>query len=143
MSQLGLMMIAIGLSSYNSALFHLLCHSFFKALLFMSAGSVIHSFISETQDMRQYGGLTRYLPFTYVCLVIVSLSLMAIPGLTCYFSKDIIIESAFGRYDLSGFVIYWLAVSSATLTLLYSIRILILTFFNVPNHKKLTYLLIS
>jgi len=103
MSQLGMMMIAIGLSSYNLALFHLLCHSdlFFKALLFMSAGSVIHSFISETQDMRQYGGLTRYLAFTYVCLVIASLSLMAIPGLTGYFIKDIIIESAFGRYDLS------------------------------------------
>jgi len=68
---------------------------------------------------------------------------MAIPGLTGYFSKDIIIESAFGRYDLSWFFIYWLAVSSATLSLLYSIRILILTFFNVPNHTKLTYLLIS
>lgn len=99
-------MIAIGLSAYNLSLFHLFCHSFFKALLFMSAGSLIHSVVSEYQDIRMYGGMLKFLPLTYVCLLIASLSLMAIPGLTGYYSKDIIIESGLGVYSISGYVIY-------------------------------------
>ncbi len=140
MSQLGIMMIAIGLSAYNLSLFHLFCHSFFKALLFMSAGSIIHSVVSEYQDIRMYGGMLKFLPLTYVCLLIASLSLMAIPGLTGYYSKDIIIESGLGVYSISGYVIYWLALTSAVLTSLYSIRVLYLTFFNVPNGPKHTYI---
>ncbi|ODQ76905.1 hypothetical protein BABINDRAFT_169589 [Babjeviella inositovora NRRL Y-12698] len=93
MSQLGLIVVAVGGSGYSLALFHLFCHSFFKALLFISAGAIIHSVISESQDMRTYGGFNRYLPFTYTCLLIASLSLMAIPGLTGFYSKDAIIES--------------------------------------------------
>ena len=82
MSQLSIMVLAIGISSYDLAIYHLYCHAFFKALLFMGAGSVIHSVMSETQDMRKYGGLIDYLPFSYVAILIASLSLMAIPGLT-------------------------------------------------------------
>ena len=91
MSQLAMMMLAIGSSAYDLAIYHLYCHAFFKALLFMSAGSIIHSYMSETQDMRKYGGLLNYLPFSYTTMLIASLSLMAIPGLTGYYSKDIII----------------------------------------------------
>ncbi|CAN0554444.1 unnamed protein product [Ectocarpus sp. 8 AP-2014] len=106
MSQVGIMMIAIGVSCYNLALFHLICHSFFKALLFMSAGSVIHSIISEYQDIRMYGGFRQFIPLAYTCIFIASLSLMAIPGLTGFYSKDIIIESMYGEYTFSGFIIY-------------------------------------
>ena len=143
MSQLSIMVLAIGISSYDLAIYHLYCHAFFKALLFMGAGSVIHSYISETQDMRKYGGLVNYLPFSYTAILIASLSLMAIPGLTGYYSKDIIIESLYGTYTFSGYILYYMAVGSATLTSLYSIRVLYLTFYNNPNSNKATYLYIN
>ncbi len=79
MSQLSIMVLAIGISAYDLAIYHLYCHAFFKALLFMGAGSVIHSFVAESQDMRKYGGLIEYLPFSYTAILIASLSLMAIP----------------------------------------------------------------
>nr|YP_009029661.1 NADH dehydrogenase subunit 5 [Magnusiomyces ingens]YP_010180081.1 NADH dehydrogenase subunit 5 [Saprochaete ingens]AHY04915.1 NADH dehydrogenase subunit 5 [Magnusiomyces ingens]QUX32925.1 NADH dehydrogenase subunit 5 [Magnusiomyces ingens]QUX32949.1 NADH dehydrogenase subunit 5 [Saprochaete ingens] len=139
MSQLGLMVVAIGLSAYNMSLFHLFCHAMFKALLFMSAGSIMHSMISESQDIRTYGGLLNYLPVTYVCILMASLSLMAFPGLTGFYSKDIIIESTLGVYTISGYIIYWLSLSSATLTTLYSIRLLYLVFYNIPNNNRYTY----
>lgn len=139
MSQLGLMVVAIGISAYNISLFHLFCHAMFKALLFMSAGSIIHSVLSESQDIRTHGGLLHYIPVTYVCILIASLSLMAFPGLTGFYSKDIIIESMYGVYSVSGFIMYWLSLTSATLTTLYSIRLLYLVFFNTPNSSKYTY----
>ncbi len=139
MSQLGLMVVAIGLSAYNISLFHLFCHAMFKALLFMSAGSIIHSVISESQDIRTYGGFIHYLPVTYISILIASLSLMAFPGLTGFYSKDIIIESTLGVYTISGFIVYWLSLSSATLTTLYSIRLLYLVFYNIPNNNKFIY----
>ncbi len=139
MSQLSMMMLAIGSSSYDLAIYHLYCHAFFKALLFMSAGSIIHSIMSETQDMRKYGGLIQYLPFSYTTMVIASLSLMAIPGLTGYYSKDIIIESLYGTYTLSGYIMYYIATASASLTAIYSLRVLYLTFYNNPNGNKYTY----
>ena len=139
MSQLAMMMLAIGSSAYDLAIYHLYCHAFFKALLFMSAGSIIHSYMSETQDMRKYGGLIEYLPFSYTAMVIASLSLMAIPGLTGYYSKDIIIESLYGTYTVSGYIMYYLATASATLTAIYSLRVLYLTFYNVPRGNKYTY----
>lgn len=134
------MMIAIGVSNYNLALYHLICHSFFKALLFMSAGSVIHSILSENQDIRIYGGFKSYLPLTYTCMLIASLSLMAIPGLTGYYSKDIIIESMYGKYEFNGFINYLFALFSATLTSLYSIRLIYYTFINTPNNSKNIYI---
>ena len=137
--QLAMMMLAIGSSAYDLAIYHLYCHAFFKALLFMSAGSIIHSYMSETQDMRKYGGLIEYLPFSYTTMFIASLSLMAIPGLTGYYSKDIIIETLYGTYSVSGYIMYYLATASATLTAIYSTRVLYLTFYNVPRGNKLTY----
>lgn len=134
-----MMMLAIGISAYDLAIYHLYCHAFFKALLFMSAGSIIHSYMSESQDMRKYGGLIEYLPYTYTNMLIASLSLMAIPGLTGYYSKDIIIESLYGSYTISGYIIYYLAVASATLTAGYSIRVAYLTFFNTPRGNKYSY----
>jgi NADH-ubiquinone oxidoreductase chain 5 len=139
MSQLAMMMLAIGSSAYDLAIYHLYCHAFFKALLFMSAGSIIHSYMSETQDMRKYGGLIEYLPFSYTSMVIASLSLMAIPGLTGYYSKDIIIESLYGTYTVSGYIMYYIATASATLTAIYSLRVLYLTFYNNPRGNKYTY----
>nr|YP_003434129.1 NADH dehydrogenase subunit 5 [Candida maltosa]ABX10011.1 NADH dehydrogenase subunit 5 [Candida maltosa] len=139
MSQLSIMVLAIGISSYDLAIYHLYCHAFFKALLFMGAGSVIHSMISETQDMRKYGGLISYLPFSYTAILIASLSLMAIPGLTGYYSKDIIIESLYGTYTLSGYILYYIAVGSATLTSMYSLRVIYLTFLNNPQSNKNSY----
>nr|YP_002122395.2 NADH dehydrogenase subunit 5 [Candida neerlandica]ABX89452.2 NADH dehydrogenase subunit 5 [Candida neerlandica] len=139
MSQLSIMMLAIGISNYDLAIYHLYCHAFFKALLFMGAGSIIHSVLSETQDMRKYGGLINYLPFSYIAIFIASLSLMAIPGLTGYYSKDIIIESLYGSYSFSGYILYYIAVGSATLTSLYSIRLLYLTFLNEPKGNKYIY----
>uniref|UniRef100_E3VW16 NADH-ubiquinone oxidoreductase chain 5 n=1 Tax=[Candida] alai TaxID=434040 RepID=E3VW16_9ASCO len=139
MSQLSIMILAIGISSYELAIYHLYCHAFFKALLFMSAGSIIHSLVSESQDMRVYGSLINYLPFTYSSMLIASLSLMAIPGLSGYYSKDIIIESLYGSYTLSGYLIYYLALTSATLTSIYSIRVIYLTFYNNPKINKYSY----
>lgn len=139
MSQVGIMMLAIGISSYNLALFHLVCHSFFKALLFMSAGSIIHSYISETQDMRKYGGLLTYTPYSYTTILIASLSLMAIPGLSGYYSKDIIIETLYGNYNISGYIMFYIATASATLTAIYSLRVIYLTFNNIPNASRYVY----
>jgi NADH-ubiquinone oxidoreductase chain 5 len=142
MSQLSIMMISIGSSAYDLAIYHLYCHAFFKALLFMSAGSIIHSYISETQDMRKYGSLINYLPLSYTTMLISSLSLMAIPGLSGYYSKDIIIETLYGSYNVSGYIIYYIATASATLTAVYSLRVIYLTFFNNPNVNKYTFNLI-
>nr|YP_004927809.1 NADH dehydrogenase subunit 5 [Yarrowia alimentaria]CCC29092.1 NADH dehydrogenase subunit 5 [Yarrowia alimentaria] len=139
MSQLGMMTIAMGLSAYNLALFHLLGHAFFKALLFMSAGSIIHSILNESQDIRTYGGLLSYLPYTYICITMASLSLMAMPGLTGYYTKDIIIESTYGSYSVSNYVVYWMAYLSAVLTCVYSMKILYLTFYGNPNNSTITY----
>lgn len=139
MSQLGLMFVAIGISNYNISLFHLFNHAMFKALLFMSAGSIIHSVIYETQDIRNYGGLIKWLPITYVCLLIASLSLMAVPGLTGFYSKDILIESTYGVYTISGYIVYWFSIVSATLTTLYSMRLIYYVFYNTPNGNKYTY----
>nr|QMQ98560.1 Nad5 [Metschnikowia continentalis] len=139
MSQLAMMMLAMGSSAYDLAMYHLYCHAFFKALLFMSAGSMIHSFMSETQDMRKYGGLMEYTPYSYMSMVMASLSLMAMPGTTGYYSKDVMIESLYGTYTLSGYMMYFIATASATLTAIYSLRVLYLTFYNNPRSNKYTY----
>jgi len=139
MSQLAMMMLAIGSSAYDLAIYHLYCHAFFKALLFMSAGSIIHSYISETQDMRKYGGLLTYTPYSYTTILIASLSLMAIPGLSGYYSKDIIIETLYGNYNISGYIMFYIATASATLTAIYSLRVIYLTFNNIPNASRYVY----
>ena len=86
-----------GISNYSTSLFHLMNHAFFKALLFLSAGSVIHA-VSDEQDMRKMGGLIKSIPFTYTMILIGSLSLMGFPYLTGFYSKDLILELAYDKY---------------------------------------------
>jgi len=99
-SQLGYMVVACGLSHYSISLFHLMNHAFFKALLFLSAGSVIHA-LSDEQDIRKMGGLIKLIPLTYIMVVVGSLSLMGFPYLTGFYSKDLILELAFEQYYLT------------------------------------------
>jgi NADH-ubiquinone oxidoreductase chain 5 len=132
MSQLGMMVIAIGLSSYNIALFHLVNHAFYKGLLFLGAGAVIHA-VADNQDFRKYGGLISFLPLTYSVILIASLSLVAFPFMTGFYSKDFILESAFGLYHFSGIAVYVIAVIGAIFTTLYSVKVLYLTFLASPN----------
>lgn len=132
MSQLGMMVIAIGLSSYNVALFHLINHAFYKGLLFLGAGSVIHA-VADNQDLRKYGGLIHWLPLTYSVILIASLSLVAFPFMTGFYSKDLILESAYGQYQFPGIAAYFIAVVGAIFTTLYSVKILYLAFIANPN----------
>ena len=132
MSQLGMMVIAIGLSSYNVALFHLVNHAFYKGLLFLGAGAVIHA-VADNQDFRKYGGLKSFLPLTYSVMLIASLSLMAFPFMTGFYSKDFILESAYGQFYFSSITVYCIAVIGAMFTTLYSIKVLYLTFIANPN----------
>jgi NADH-ubiquinone oxidoreductase chain 5 len=138
-SQLGYMVMAIGLSQYNVALMHVVNHAFFKALLFLGAGAVIHSF-ADQQDVRRMGGLIKFLPFTYTVMLVGSLSLLATPFLTGFYSKDLIIELAFGAYSFSGTYAYILGSITAGLTAFYSFRLISLVFLTVPNGSKTVYL---
>jgi NADH-ubiquinone oxidoreductase chain 5 len=132
MSQLGMMVIAVGLSSYNIALFHLVNHAFYKGLLFLGAGAVIHA-VADNQDFRKYGGLRPFLPLTYSVMLIASLSLVAFPFMTGFYSKDFILESAYGQFYFSGIVVYFIATVGAMFTTLYSVKVLYLTFLTNPN----------
>ena len=138
MSQLGMMVIAIGLSSYNLALFHLINHAFYKGLLFLGAGAVIHA-VADNQDFRKYGGLIRYLPLTYTVMLLASLSLVAFPFMTGYYSKDFILESSFGQLTYSSLSVYVVAVIGAMFTTLYSVKVLYLTFITNPNGPLINY----
>lgn len=126
-SQLGYMVMICGFSQYNTGLFHLVNHGFFKALLFLSAGSIIHA-LSDEQDFRKMGSMNVITPFTYSCIVIGSLSLMGLPFLTGFYSKDLIIELVYGEHYLRFAL--WLGVLSAFLTAFYSFRLANFTFFN-------------
>jgi NADH-ubiquinone oxidoreductase chain 5 len=138
MSQLGMMVIAIGLSSYNIALFHLINHAFYKGLLFLGAGAVIHA-IADNQDFRKYGGLIIFLPLSYSVMLIASLSLVAFPYMTGFFSKDFILESAYGQFYLSSIIVYFIAIIGAMFTTLYSVKVLYLTFLTNPNGPIINY----
>jgi len=131
-SQLGYMVFACGLSNYSVGVFHLVNHAFFKALLFLGAGSVIHA-VSDEQDMRKMGGLKKLVPFTYSMMVIGSLALIGFPFLTGFYSKDVILEVAYGKYSNSGHYSYLLGSCGAFLTAFYSTRLLYLTFLSSPN----------
>ena len=135
MSQLGMMVVAVGLSSYNIALFHLINHAFYKGLLFLGAGAVIHG-VADNQDFRKYGGLISYLPLTYSVMLIASLSLVAFPFMTGFFSKDFILETAFGQYNYSSITIYIITTIGAIFTTLYSVKVLYLTFLTIPNGPR-------
>src|SRR5438046_178061 len=127
-----MMVIAIGLSCYNIALFHLVNHSFYKALLFLGAGAVIHS-VADNQDFRKFGGLKIFLPLTYSVMLIASLSLVAVPFMSGFYSKDFILESAYGQFYISSIIVYIIATIGAIFTTLYSVKVLYLTFLTNPN----------
>nr|WRW54305.1 NADH dehydrogenase subunit 5 [Ziziphus jujuba] len=132
-SQLGYMIFACGISNYSVSVFHLMNHAFFKALLFLSAGSVIHA-MSDEQDMRKMGGLASSFPFTYAMMLMGSLSLIGFPFLTGFYSKDVILELAYTKYTISGNFAFWLGSVSVLFTSYYSFRSLFLTFL-VPTNS--------
>src|SRR5210317_1997033 len=134
-SQLGYMVFACGLSNYSVGVFHLANHAFFKALLFLGAGSVIHA-VSDEQDMRKMGGLRKLVPFTYSVMMVGSLALMGFPFLTGFYSKDVILEVAYGKYTLEGHFSCILGTVGAFLTAFYSTRLVYLTFLCRPNGYK-------
>lgn len=138
-SQLGMLFIGCGLSQYDSSLYHLVNHGYFKALLFLSGGAVIHGLLDGSQDIRKLGGLLSLMPLVYTMMIIGSLSLMAFPALTGYYSKHYILEIVYGQYSINGIVGYWLAALGATLTAYYSIRLLYLIFISEANGVKQYY----
>jgi NADH-ubiquinone oxidoreductase chain 5 len=134
-SQLGYMIFACGLSNYSVGVFHLANHAFFKALLFLGAGSVIHAVLDE-QDMRKMGGLKKLVPFTFSTMTIGSLALIGFPFLTGFYSKDLILEVAYGKYSNVGHLSYYLGSFGAFFTAFYSTRLVYLTFLSKPNGYK-------
>ena len=137
MSQLGYMFFAAGTSAYSAAMFHLVTHACFKALLFLSAGSVIHA-LSGEQDMRKMGGIWRKIPVTYALMWIGSLALAGIGidgvfGFAGFYSKDLILESAIASGSSVGMFAYVLGLGAAFMTAFYSWRLIILTFHGVPR----------
>ena len=131
-SQLGYMVFACGLSNYFVGVFHLINHAFFKALLFLGAGSIIHA-VADEQDMRKIGGIKNLIPFTYSMMIIGSLALIGFPFLTGFYSKDIILEIAYGKYSYFGHFSFYLGTIGAFFTAFYSTRLLYLTFLSKPN----------
>jgi len=131
-SQLGYMIFSCGLSSYHISFFHLINHAFFKALLFLTSGIIIHAFNNE-QDMRKMGGVLKLLPCSYSFMLIGSLALTGFPFLSGFYSKDIILETSYTKYKLIGLFSYFLGTLSAFFTSFYSIRLLLLTFFVKSN----------
>jgi NADH-quinone oxidoreductase subunit L len=131
-SQLGYMFVALGLGAYSIAIFHLFTHAFFKALLFLGSGSVIHA-VSDEQDMRKMGGLRKHIPLTYVLMVIGTISLIGFPLTAGFYSKDGIIEAAFvGHNGAAGFA-FVLLVVAAVFTSFYSWRLIFMTFHGKPR----------
>jgi NADH-quinone oxidoreductase subunit L len=126
MSQIGYMFVAVGLGAYGAGLFHLMTHAFFKALLFMAAGIVIHA-LSDEQDIRRMGGLARRLPFTYRAFLVGALALAAVPPFAGFFSKDSILGSAANAGTL-GWALWGVAAFGAFLTALYTFRLLFIVF---------------
>jgi NADH-quinone oxidoreductase subunit L len=135
MSQLGYMFFAIGVGAYPAAIFHLMTHAFFKALLFLGAGSVIHAMSGE-QDMRNMGGVWKQIKFTYAMMWIGNLALAGIPFFAGYYSKDMILEVAFAHHSWYGFVAFWLGLAAALMTAFYSWRLLFMTFHGQPRASE-------
>jgi len=137
-SQLGYMFFAAGVGAYGAAMFHLFTHAFFKALLFLGAGSVIHAMHHE-QDMRYYGGLRKHIPFTFYAMLAGTLAITGLGvyhlgvGFAGFWSKDAILEVAFARGTQVSLTAFWLGVTAALLTSFYSWRLLFLTFWGKPR----------
>ena len=140
-SQLGYMFFAAGVGAYGAAMFHLFTHAFFKALLFLGAGSVIHAMHHE-QDMRYYGGLRKHIPLTFWAMLAGTLAITGVgiywlhAGFAGFHSKDAILEAAFASGSESGRFAFWVGVTSALLTSFYSWRLIFLTFFGKPRWDR-------
>ncbi|MEO1090806.1 MAG: NADH-quinone oxidoreductase subunit L [Pseudomonadota bacterium] len=131
-SQLGYMFFACGVGAYSAGIFHLFTHAFFKALLFLGAGSVIHA-MSDEQDMRRMGGIWRQLKFTYAVMWIGSLALVGMPVFAGFYSKDLILEASFAAHSGVGLYAFWLGIAAAMMTAFYSGRLLLMTFHGKPR----------
>ncbi|MCB1885157.1 MAG: NADH-quinone oxidoreductase subunit L [Geminicoccaceae bacterium] len=136
-SQLGYMFFACGVGAYQAAIFHLFTHAFFKALLFLGAGSVIHA-MSDEQDMRRMGGIWNKIPYTYVLMWIGTLALIGFPGFAGYFSKDAILEAAWASHNPFHLYAFWMGLLAAILTAFYSGRLIWLTFHGTPRADRET-----
>ncbi|MCF7822424.1 MAG: NADH-quinone oxidoreductase subunit L [Mariprofundaceae bacterium] len=139
-SQLGYMFVACGVSAYSAGIFHLMTHAYFKALLFLAAGSVIHAVMAE-QDIRKMGQLRKYMPVTYITMLLAALALSGIPPFAGFFSKDMIIEAVAMRGDMGwvGDVAYFAVITGVFMTAFYTFRMFLLTFHNsdrVDPHAK-------
>ncbi len=137
-SQLGYMFFACGVSAYSAATFHLATHAFFKALLFLGAGSVIHAMHHE-QNIQKMGGLWKKIPITYAMFWIGSLALAGFPPFAGFYSKDVILEAAYMSHAPYGKLAYWMGISAAFLTAFYSWRLLFLTFHGKTRADKHTF----
>ncbi len=149
MSQLGYMVFAVGVSAYEVAMFHLTTHAFFKALLFLGAGSVIHA-LHDEQDMRRMGGMAKHIKWTFWAMMVGSIALAGLPPLAGFFSKDAILAAAYGASDAAahgfdffhthrfGEVAYWLGVAAAFMTAFYSFRLIFMTFYGEERASKET-----
>ena len=135
-SQLGYMFFAAGVGAYNVAMFHLFTHAFFKALLFLGSGSVIHSFKGE-QDIRNMGGVWKKMPYTWILMIIGTLALTGFPFLSGYYSKDAIIEFAYLKGNTIGYYAVAVGIFTALLTAIYSWRLIFKTFHGNYENKKL------
>ena len=134
-SQLGYMFFAAGVGAYNVAMFHLFTHAFFKALLFLGSGSVIHSF-DEEQDINKMGGVRKKLPYTYVLMIIGTLALTGFPFLSGFYSKDAVIEFAYLKGSNLGYFAAFIGIFTAFLTSIYSWRLIFKTFHGNYNNSK-------
>ena len=132
MSQIGYMFCGVGIGAYSAGMFHLVTHAFFKALLFLGAGIVIHV-LHDEQDMRKMGGLSRYLPFTTGVMWVGALSLAGVPPFSGFFSKDQILADALARGDWVGFTVWGLGLVGAFVTALYTFRLMLLVFYGPPS----------
>ena len=135
-SQLGYMFFATGVGAYNIAMFHLFTHAFFKALLFLGSGSVIHAFKDE-QDINKMGGVWKHLPYTYAMMIIGTLALTGFPFLSGFYSKDAIIEFAYLRDNTTGYYAAGIGIFTAFLTSIYSWRLIFKTFHGEFNNEKM------
>ncbi|MCD4656567.1 MAG: NADH-quinone oxidoreductase subunit L [Planctomycetes bacterium] len=137
-SQLGFMMLAVGVGNYTAAIFHLMTHAFFKGLLFMSSGSIIHAMRHEA-DMSQMGGLIRKLPWTFLTFLIGTLALVGIPGFSGFYSKEAILFSALfdGSVNTASLVGFFMGLVAAGFTGFYMFRLIFKTFFGVPKNFNL------
>jgi NADH-quinone oxidoreductase subunit L len=131
-SQLGYMFVALGVGAYGVGIFHLFTHAFFKALLFLGSGSVIHA-MSDEQDMRKMGGLAGHIRITWLMMLIGTLALTGFPLTAGFFSKDAIIEAAYASHSAAGVYAFYLTVAAAALTSFYSWRLMFMTFHGKPR----------